>query len=83
MSSAARRAALYAALAVLYLLHNDLWLWRDARTVLGLPVGFTYHVAYSVAAAALFALLVRHAWPSHLSAPQESARIPEDGAKHV
>jgi Protein of unknown function (DUF3311) len=65
------RAALYAALVVLYLLHNDLWLWRDGRFVLGLPVGLTYHVGYCLAAAALFALLVRRAWPADLAAGAE------------
>ncbi len=57
---------LYAALALLYLLHTDLWLWNDGRFVLGLPAGLTYHVGYCIAAAAMMALLVRHAWPHHL-----------------
>ncbi len=61
------RAALYAALAILYLLHNDLWLWHDGRFVLGLPVGLTYHVGYCLAATAFLALLVRHAWPAELA----------------
>ena len=60
------RATLYAALVILYLLHNDLWLWHDGRFVLGLPVGLTYHVGYCLAAAALLALLVRRAWPADL-----------------
>ena len=33
---------LFAALLVLYLLHNDLWLWHDATLVFGLPVGLVY-----------------------------------------
>ena len=59
-----RRILLYAALAILFGLHNDLWLWNDRSLVLGLPVGLTYHLLYCVATAALMALLVRHAWPS-------------------
>ncbi len=61
------RASLYAALVILYLLHNDLWSWHDGRLLLGLPVGLTYHIAYCLAAAVLMALLVRWAWPSQLT----------------
>ena len=37
---------LYTALVVLFVLHNDFWLWNDGRLVLGLPVGLTYHVGF-------------------------------------
>ncbi len=57
------RGALYAATAVLFALHQDVWLAEDSRLVAGLPVGLAYHVAYCVAAAVLMALLVRFAWP--------------------
>ena len=67
--SASRTLWLYAALALFVLAHNDLWWWNDARFVLGLPIALTYHVAYCLAAAAaLMALVVRFAWPSHLEA---------------
>ena len=75
---------LYAALGLLYLLHNDLWLWNDARLVLGLPVGLVYHLGYCLAAALLFAALVRWAWPPPWveEAPMEETpadRTPADG----
>jgi hypothetical protein len=57
------RLLLYAALLLLFLLHHDLWLWDDPRLLLGLPVGLTYHVGYSLAAALLMLLLVTLAWP--------------------
>jgi len=60
------RWILYAAIVVLYVLHNDIWFWNDPRLVLGLPVGLTYHVGYNLVAAVLLFLLVRFAWPSHL-----------------
>ena len=60
------RWILYAAIVVLYVLHNDYWFWYDPRIVLGLPIGLTYHVGYNLAAALLMFLLVRFAWPSHL-----------------
>jgi hypothetical protein len=68
------RWPLYAALVVLYLLHNDLWLWNDPRLVLGLPVGLTYHVAFCVAASIVLTLLVVYAWPDHLEVPDSEAR---------
>ncbi len=66
------RWILYLALALLYLLHNDLWLWHDERLVLGLPVGLTYHVLYCLATAVVMALLVRYAWPQDLVADDEA-----------
>ncbi len=65
------RVALYAALGVLYLLHNDLWLWHDGSLVLGLPAGLTYHVLYCLATAVLMAALVRWAWPADLEASSD------------
>jgi hypothetical protein len=56
--------------AVLYALHQDLWFWRQARPlVFGfLPVGFFYHLAYTVAASAVLWVLVHWHWPTHLDA---------------
>ena len=53
---------------MLYALHQDFWFWRSAHPlVFGfLPVGLAYHAGFTLAAAALIALLVRVAWPSHL-----------------
>jgi uncharacterized protein DUF3311 len=67
------RWPLYAALLVLYLLHNDLWLWNDATLVFGLPVGLVYHVGFSVAASVVLTLLVLKAWPDHLEVPDSEA----------
>lgn len=58
------RWALYAALLILYLLHNDLWLWNDARLVFGLPVGLLYHVVFCLVTSVVLAMLVKWAWPS-------------------
>ena len=63
MSRQPVRRLLYAALAVAYLLHNDLWLWDDPGFLGGLPVGLAFHVAFCLAVAGLMALLVRYAWP--------------------
>jgi hypothetical protein len=61
---------LYAALAALYLLHNDLWLWNDSRLWLGLPAGLVYHIGFCVAASAVLGLMVVYAWPP--GAPSEA-----------
>jgi hypothetical protein len=57
------RALLYAALAALYVLHNDLWLWNDPRLFLGLPVGLVYHIGFCVVVSAVLGLLVFVAGP--------------------
>jgi hypothetical protein len=65
---------LYAGLAVLYLLHNDLWYWDDSSLVLGLPVGLLYHIGFCVAASVMMMLLVNNAWPRYLKAKNPEER---------
>ncbi len=62
---------LYVGLIVLYLLHNDLWLWNDPKLVLGLPVGLLYHFGFCVVSSGLMWLLVTYAWPRHLEVEDE------------
>ena len=78
------RGVLVVAVAVLYLLHQDIWFWDRARPlVLGfLPVGLFYHAAYSIAAAALMWALVRFAWPAHLEREAESAHTTVPPGQH-
>lgn len=52
--------------AALLVLHQDFWNW-DNRTLLGfLPIGLAYHMGFSIAAALLWLLAVRCAWPQQL-----------------
>lgn len=91
MTSARRYPALiWTAAAALALLHHDFWWWNSQRIVWGfLPVGLAYHAAYSLAAAALWALACRWAWPEDVEAwaeqtPAElprSANLPQEGAR--
>ena len=69
---------LYAALAALYLLHNDLWLWNDSRLWLGLPAGLVYHIGFCIAVSAVLGLMVVYAWPPGATpgAPPGAARKP-------
>jgi hypothetical protein len=61
---------------VLYALHQDIWLWRQARPlVFGvLPAGLAYHVGYTLVTSLALWLLVRLAWPAQLDPQQDGAR---------
>lgn len=76
MKSTFPRRLLYVALFVLYLLHNDLWLWDDPQLLLGLPIGLLYHIGFCLAAALMMALLVNYAWPRHLRDEEERENHP-------
>ena len=54
--------------AALFVLHQDVWLWRDPRLVFGLPIGLTYHVALCLAVSLVLALALRWFWPAEMSA---------------
>ena len=81
-----KRLLLAAAVALLYVLHQDFWNWRTARLnipFLGihnvmpfgfLPVGLFYHACFAVAASLLMWLLVTFAWPAHLEQEVEGER---------
>ncbi|HWS52553.1 MAG TPA: DUF3311 domain-containing protein [Pyrinomonadaceae bacterium] len=77
-----KRALLVLAVAVLYVLHQDIWFWRTARPlVFGvLPVGLFYHGCFSVAASLLMWALVKFAWPGHLEEEVEH-RAAEGGER--
>lgn len=49
------------------ILHHDVWLWSNQDMVFGfIPAGLAYHAGYSLAAAGLWALAMKIAWPTHL-----------------
>ena len=75
-----RRTLLIAAVALLYVLHQDFWFWRTARPfVFGfIPIGLFYQMCFSVAAALLMWLLVKYAWPSHLEEEVEQVETGEE-----
>ena len=74
-----KRILLVVAVAVLYILHQDIWFWRSSYLVFGFaPIGLFYHACFSVAAALLMWLLVTFAWPSHLEREIEQAEREED-----
>jgi hypothetical protein len=70
------RRLLLVLVAVLYLVHQDTWFWRDARPlVFGfLPVGLAYHAGYCVAVSLVMWTLTRVAWPVHLEKAESDVR---------
>jgi hypothetical protein len=66
LKTALVRRLLYGAMVLIFVLHNDLWLWDDARRMGGLPVGLTYHVGLCLVVALVMWLIVRFAWPEDL-----------------
>ena len=57
-----------AAVALLFALHQDFWLWNQARPlVFGfLPIGLFYHAVFTLACSGVLWLLVLLVWPAHL-----------------
>ena len=63
-----RRVVVAVLLVALFVLHQDSWLWNDARLVLGLPVGLAYHVVFCLAATLVLTIAVRWSWPREAAA---------------
>lgn len=65
-----------ALIALLYVLHQDFWFWREARPLAFgfMPIGLFYHAVFTVACALVMWLLVTRAWPVHLE-----SSTPDDG----
>jgi len=75
-----------ALIAGVYLLHQDLWNWRNVDPlVFGfLPIGLAYHAGYSILAAVMMAFLVRWIWPKHLeNVEPENPQAPREPGDHA
>jgi len=63
---------------LLFVLHQDFWFWDDRTPVFGfLPIGLFYHAMFSLAAAGVWALAVKFAWPDHIEAWADEFEQPE------
>ena len=61
------KTLVWALVVVLAILHYDFWYWDDQTLVFGfMPIGLFYQALISVAAAIIWAMVVRVAWPGHL-----------------
>ena len=78
-----KRILLVVAVAVLYILHQDIWFWRTPYPlVFGfVPMGLFYHACFAVASAGLMWLLVSLAWPAHLEREAESQSSDEEARR--
>lgn len=54
------RIVLYSLLVLLFVLHNDFWLWDNVQIVLGIPIGLLYHIVYCFVATILMAIIVKY-----------------------
>lgn len=71
MNSSGKTAGMVILIAALLMavLHQDFWLWNDKTLIFDfMPIGLAYHASFSIAAAILWALAVKFAWPSALEA---------------
>jgi len=68
---------------LLAVLHQDFWFWDDPTLVFGfLPIGLAYHAFYSLLAALVWYLAVKHAWPADIEAFAEgNSDQPETSAE--
>lgn len=61
------RYVVWMLVALLVVLHQDYWQWHDASLAFGvLPYALAYHAGISIAAAVVWILATRWAWPDHL-----------------
>lgn len=75
-----KKRMIYLALVLLGMIHQDFWLWNDPTLVFGfLPIGLAYHALHSIAAAAVWFLAVKHAWPEELESFAQGK--PEQGVR--
>lgn len=51
-------------MALLVVLHHDVWSWNDVDRFLGLPIGISFHVVLCLAASLVLAVVVRTSWPA-------------------
>ena len=66
------RPLVYFLLILLFLLHQDFWLWGNGKLMLGfLPIGLAYHIVFSLLSALVWFLAVRFAWPTDLEGEEE------------
>ncbi|MEM9291181.1 MAG: hypothetical protein AAGD01_05845 [Acidobacteriota bacterium] len=54
------KSVLLVCLALLFVVHNDLWWWTDSSRWFGLPVGLAFHLLICFAAALVFWGLTRY-----------------------
>jgi hypothetical protein len=71
-----KKLLLFLLIVAVYVAHQDFWNWGKADPMLFgfLPAGLAYHAAFSIACAAMMAILVKTAWPKELEDTKESSK---------
>lgn len=71
-----KKLLVFLLILAVYVAHQDSWNWaKSAPMAFGfLPPGLAYQAAYSIAAAAMMAVLVKVAWPKHLEEQEDKPR---------
>ncbi len=69
--------AVWILLALLVILHQDVWFWNNGTLVFGVfPMGLAYHMGLSVAAAMAWWLATKYAWPLDHAEPVDASSTP-------
>jgi hypothetical protein len=79
--SSSGKALVWGLFLVLFVAHQDFWLWDDGFLVLGfMPIGLAYHALFSIACSCLWALAVCKAWPEEIErwADDETSSLKEE-----
>jgi hypothetical protein len=63
-----KRLSLALLVLLFYLSHQDFWHWRVAKPIIfGLfPIGYAYHIVFTILVSVVMWVLVRAAWPTEL-----------------
>jgi hypothetical protein len=71
-----KKLSLFLLIVAVYAAHQDLWNWSKPEPMIFgfLPAGLAYQAAYSIACAALMAILVKTAWPKELEQTKDSPK---------
>jgi hypothetical protein len=71
-----KKLSLFLLIVAVYAAHQDLWNWSKPEPMIFgfLPAGLAYQSAYSIACAALMAILVKTAWPKELEQTKDSPK---------
>ena len=79
-TSSSGKALVWGLFLLLFLAHQDFWLWADDSLVFGfMPMGLAYHALFSVACSCLWALAVFKAWPEEIERWAEEETSGEEG----
>ncbi|MFP6887512.1 MAG: DUF3311 domain-containing protein [Opitutales bacterium] len=78
--SSSVKALVWGLFLLLFLVHQDFWLWADDSLVFGfMPIGLAYHALFSVACSCLWAFAVFKAWPEEIERWAEEETSAEEG----